>query len=401
MAVAKRYGVCYKGSKSKIANFVLDNLPASPVFVDLFAGGCAVTDKARETHKYGAYVINDIDTAPDLYLDAISGKLDNETRWIAREDFEALKDSEPYVRWCWSFGNNGEDYLYSKEVEPWKKALHYARVFGDCSLFKSFGIDTDGSSADIIAHHEEYLQKYKEWFLLKYYNTTETAQMKMQELEQAIATESESLRMYLRHSLEEAGIQQSEVNRRLGTQMAGHYFGKSQWAFPTREEYEKMQEFMPLPQPYDEVHGLKQLLEDTKALEQFKALTSLQRLQSLQRLEGTQRQASGETITRLRNDYKDVSIPDASFYYADPPYRNTSGYGDKVFDFDGFDEWLATVDKPVIVSEYTQPAGTVEVARIDRYSTLGKNDHKVVERLFIQERYLDWYKEQMKEERLV
>jgi len=41
-----RYGLPYKGSKNGIAKKIVDALPAGEVFVDLFAGGCAVTHAA-------------------------------------------------------------------------------------------------------------------------------------------------------------------------------------------------------------------------------------------------------------------------------------------------------------------------------------------------------------------
>ena len=59
-----------------------------------------------------------------LFKDAIDGKYENESRWISREDFYRLKDSDPFVRIVWSFGNNGCNYLYSREIEPYKKAVH-------------------------------------------------------------------------------------------------------------------------------------------------------------------------------------------------------------------------------------------------------------------------------------
>ena len=74
------------------------------------------------------------------------------------------KDTDPYVAVCWSFGNNLRDYLYGKEIEPWRKALHYARVFGDTSLLREFGIDGDGSRGNILKHYEEYKHKYIDWF---------------------------------------------------------------------------------------------------------------------------------------------------------------------------------------------------------------------------------------------
>ena len=92
--------------------------------------------------KYKNIIINDSDdTGIQLFNDAIEGRYQDETRWISREDFEKLKDRDPYVRHCWSFGNNCENYLYSKEVESWKKALHYAKVYGDNTWFRLFDID--------------------------------------------------------------------------------------------------------------------------------------------------------------------------------------------------------------------------------------------------------------------
>lgn len=136
-----KYGVPYRGSKNKIAQWVVSNLPAGDTLIDLFAGGCAVTHAALLSGKWNHIVANDIGDGPQLFMDAVHGKYANEKRWISREDFHRLKDSDPYVSLCWSFGNNRTDYLYSKEIEPWKKALHYARVFGDTSLLREFGVD--------------------------------------------------------------------------------------------------------------------------------------------------------------------------------------------------------------------------------------------------------------------
>lgn len=113
-----RYGVPYRGSKNKIAQWVVSNLPAGDTLIDLFAGGCAVTHAALLSGKWNRIVANDIGDAPQLFMDAVHGKYANEKRWISREDFHRLKDSDPYVSLCWSFGNNRRDYLYSKEIEP-------------------------------------------------------------------------------------------------------------------------------------------------------------------------------------------------------------------------------------------------------------------------------------------
>lgn len=160
----KRYGIPYQGSKNAIAaQIVAEFLPSSSCLVDIFAGGCAVAHAALEAgwHKVCA---NDISDAPELFAAAARGEYKNEKRWISREDFERLKNKDVYVRYCWSFGNNARNYMYSRKIEPWKQALHYARVLGDRSLLRDIlQEDCDGSRATIIAKYDEYKYKYTNW----------------------------------------------------------------------------------------------------------------------------------------------------------------------------------------------------------------------------------------------
>lgn len=138
----KNYGFPYKGSKNKLAEKIVKLFPDAENFYDLFCGGGAITHRALIEDRWKNYVINDIDSrCPKLFLDAINGKFKNETRWISREDFYNLKDNDSYVAFFWSFGNNTKGYMYSKEIEPYKKALHYAIVFNDYSLGKELGLD--------------------------------------------------------------------------------------------------------------------------------------------------------------------------------------------------------------------------------------------------------------------
>ena len=156
-----RYGVPYQGSKNSIATKIISFLPPAEKFYDLFAGGCAMTHAALVSGKYKTVIANDLyDDGIELFCNAIKGKYKNEKRWISRDDFYRFKDSDVYVRLCWSFANNGRDYLYARCLEPWKKALHFARVYNDFSLFAEMGIITDGSSKDIKQHAEEYKRLY-------------------------------------------------------------------------------------------------------------------------------------------------------------------------------------------------------------------------------------------------
>ena len=130
-----KYGLPYKGSKNKLAPKIFELFPQKKNFYDLFCGGGAMTHYGMLHNKFEKFIINDINPmCPTLFFDAVNGKFKNETRWISREDF--LNSNEPYVKYCWSFGNNLRSYLYGEEIEPYKKACHYAIVFDDFSLIK-------------------------------------------------------------------------------------------------------------------------------------------------------------------------------------------------------------------------------------------------------------------------
>lgn len=136
------YGLNYMGSKNKIAEWILSYLPQEENLYDLFCGGCAITHCAMLKHKYNNYFINDIQgKMPQLFIDAIRGKYKKENRWISREEFFKLKDTDGYISCCWSFGGRGGEYLYGKDKEEYKKAIHYAIYFNDFSLSDNIGLD--------------------------------------------------------------------------------------------------------------------------------------------------------------------------------------------------------------------------------------------------------------------
>ena len=122
----RKYGRPYKGSKNKIAEKIINVLPEAEYFVDLFGGGGAMVDCAMQSGKYQKGIYNELE--PLIYKGftmAVRGEFKHENRWISREDFFKLKDTDPYVAICWSFGNDLKTYLYSPELERLKKHLHY------------------------------------------------------------------------------------------------------------------------------------------------------------------------------------------------------------------------------------------------------------------------------------
>lgn len=115
-----RYGIPYQGSKSRIAPWVVEHLPAAPVLVDLFAGGCAVTHAAMESGRWGKVVANDLGEGPDVFRRAIEGEFaDDKTVWT-REEFLLHRDDDLAHALVHSFGNNARDYLWSPEMEAVK-----------------------------------------------------------------------------------------------------------------------------------------------------------------------------------------------------------------------------------------------------------------------------------------
>lgn len=94
------YGLSYKGSKSRIAKWIVEALPSADVWVEPFAGGCAVTHAAILSGKYKRFIINDITDSAKFFVDTVNGKFKDENRWISREDFFRLKKDDAYVRLC-------------------------------------------------------------------------------------------------------------------------------------------------------------------------------------------------------------------------------------------------------------------------------------------------------------
>lgn len=119
-----RYGLPYQGSKNKLAERIVQSIPPAKHFYDVFAGGCAVTHAALLSRKYGCVHFSDINDSVVLFRDYMEGNLPDGSEWISREEFERRKDSDPYVRILWSFGNNQKNYLYGPDIEPYKKAVH-------------------------------------------------------------------------------------------------------------------------------------------------------------------------------------------------------------------------------------------------------------------------------------
>ena len=154
------YGLPYQGSKNCIAKRLVDALPPAPVLYDVFCGGCAVTHAAMLSGKYQHFVVNDRrGWLPDAFREAINGGYAHEDRWISREDFKQLKDTDAYAAMCFSFGNDCQWYMYARGLEPYKRALHYAIFWRDFSAWAALCPETADALAAGLAPIEDRKQR--------------------------------------------------------------------------------------------------------------------------------------------------------------------------------------------------------------------------------------------------
>ena len=116
-----RYGMPWQGSKSRIAEWVIDCLPASHTLVDLFAGGCAVTHAALLSGKFERIIANDLTDSVKVFFAAINGEFEGYSMCASREEFERYQEEDTALALLNSFGNDRTTYLWGEELEAIKR----------------------------------------------------------------------------------------------------------------------------------------------------------------------------------------------------------------------------------------------------------------------------------------
>ena len=329
--MAENYGLPYTGSKSRIAHWVIDHLPRGRVLIDAFAGGCAITHRALLSQKWQTIIANDINGKyPQLFADAMHGQYRDEKRWISREDFERLKEKNAFVACCWSFANNVRHYVYSKAIEPYKRALHYAIVFDDFAPMQEL----------------------------------------MPEVAQAVHDALQG-----QNNLHDRRITAQNVIVKTLKRITDDNFAH------------------PVIQNNPLYQTIRHTSRNTPSLERLQSLQSLQSLESLERVQSLERLQSLESLERLQVtslSYDEIDIPDGAVVYCDPPYH---AYGKtlyegmaKAFDHNAFYDWCVRVSKtnPIFISEYSIEDDRFEiVAEKQKVTSLSsKTAFNVTERLY-------------------
>ena len=94
-----------------------------------------------------------------------------------------------------------------------------------------------------------------------------------------------------------------------------------------------------------------------------------------------------KNATFLNMDYRDVPIQDGSVVYCDPPYQNTTQYGEK-FDSDEFWEYMRkiSINNTVFISEQEAPEDFACIWEKEQRRTIdvNKSNNQIkIEKLFV------------------
>lgn len=163
-------GIPYMGSKRKLATDIIDFMvrrqPGATKLYDVFGGGGAISFTALQFPQFTDGVVwNDIDSRlcalVDYILKAKKHKQEHPElyklgnvyedllyQWVSREDFKINKERLDwyggYIQCVWSFGNNGANYMFGKDLEETKRLGHNLAVFGrasDLEAIHKYGIE--------------------------------------------------------------------------------------------------------------------------------------------------------------------------------------------------------------------------------------------------------------------
>ena len=222
------------GSKSKICKQVISLFPKADNFYDLFGGGFSITHAMllHRSKDYKQFHFNEIRNGVcEMVKKAISGDYNYDRykpEWVTREDFEKNKETDIFKKIIWSFGNNGQSYLFGKGIEHQKKSIHMAIVYNEF----------DDYSKEIFG-----CEGFKDGFGIN------------------------EKRLYLKNRLRLLGVYRNSSG--------------------AHDQLERLQQLQQLQQ-HDQLERLQQL-QQLQQLEQLERLQQLQQLQQLQRLEQLER----------------------------------------------------------------------------------------------------------------
>ena len=391
----RNYGIPYMGSKNRIAKKIIDFLPSGETLVDLFGGGGAITDCASESNKWEHIIYNELNELPyKCFLKALKGEYENENRWISRQDFINLKDTDEYVACCFSFGNNFRNYMYNEKIEQYKRAYHYAVVLDDFKpLLELFDKETvDMLKKSVEGETNKKQRRLKFAHALGKYIIDLSKDADGRKTVNHIGNLLENLERKER-------LQNLERKERLDS------LKKSVNCFETcvgkrlenRECKERLDSLKKSVNVFETCVGnVLQHCEKKERLDNLKKSVNLTGTNCRNVLENGEckerlyelKKEQVDSITFFNKDYRDVPIPNNAIIYCDIPYKNTGTYNKETFDYESFYSWCeekAQQGYKVYISEYTMPEDRFEcVKEINSTSSFAQTKKtKVIEKIFV------------------
>ena len=315
----KNFGLPYTGSKSRIAPWLMGLLPDCEHFVDVFAGGCAVSHAMILQGTAKRITINDLQgDVPELFLDALYGNLQkyDPYKWIDRETFFAKKNSNPFIRLVYSFGNEGKTFLFSKEIEEYKHAVHMALVEDDWSSFSVL-------CPELSEKCKNELLKYPV-DNKSYYNSIKTRRLTLQKKCCEILQDISGKNWY------SDVIQQNPFYKTCKKKWISH------------------------GETGSEIVGMSVNQEILMAL-RIDGINLSKNIERVERIESLNNNINNIPVIKTHSvDFKLLDIPNKSVVFCDPPYKgSTVNYGTK-FDHESFYNWCIEKAKhnEVFVTEF-------------------------------------------------
>lgn len=386
----RNYGIPYMGSKNRIAKQIIDFLPSGETLVDLFGGGGAITDCANESNKWEHIIYNELNELPyKCFLKALRGEYENEDRWISRQDFINLKDTDEYVACCFSFGNNFRNYMYNEKIERYKRAYHYAIVLDDfqplSELFDKETVDMLKKSVEGETDKKQRRLKFSR--ALGKYIIGLSKELEGRKTVNHIGNLLENQERKERLDSLKKSVLVSETNVR--------NVSENQQCKERLDSIKKERK--------ETIDSLKKsgLVSETKIGNILVNQQRKERLDSIkkgrkerlisqeckERLDSLKKEQV-DNITFFNNDYLDVPIPKNAVIYCDIPYKNTGTYNKaEEFDYERFYNWCeekAQQGYKVYISEYAMPEDRFEcVKEINSTSCFAqtKKSH-IIEKIF-------------------
>ena len=372
----RNYGIPYMGSKNRIAKKIIDFLPSGETLVDLFGGGGAITDCANESNKWEHIIYNELNELPyKCFLKALRGEYENEDRWISRQDFIKLKDTDEYVACCFSFGNNFRNYMYNEKIEPYKRAYHYAVVLDDfqplSELFDKETVDMLKKSVEGETNKKQRRLKFAH-ALGKYI------------IDLSKDAEGRKTVNHIGNLLENQEQKEQLDSLKKSVNVFETCVGNVLQSYEKKERLDSLKKSVTMGR-----NTIGHVINNQEQKERLDSLKK-ERLQNQERKErlDSLKKEQVNNITFFNKDYRDVPIPNNAIIYCDIPYKNTGTYNKELFDYESFYSWCeekAQQGYKVYISEYTMPEDRFEcVKEINSTSCFSQTKKtKVIEKIFV------------------